>query len=203
MYWTEYHNVLNRIPQCTEQNTTMYWTEYHNVVQLCVTVTEGDCLFVCVWGVSILVCHVSVCWCICVCCVVRTCPLTGRGSCRAVAQTAGCGGSCEGPSWRYAVAEGDWTIASVLWPHVPKLENQWKKERTKQQLIKRVKLRVKTLKRGGSLLCNSSKSSQKYECAINTLLLVTGHRAKKLKRHKSWKPLFLTKQNLWNEYVNT
>lgn len=38
---------------------------------------------------------------------VRTCPLTGRGSCRAEAQTAARGRSCGEPSWCYAVAGGD------------------------------------------------------------------------------------------------
>lgn len=46
---------------------------------------------------------------------VHTCPPTGRGSCRATAQTTACGRSCWEPSWCYAVAGGDWTVASVLW----------------------------------------------------------------------------------------
>lgn len=49
--------------------------------------------------------------------VVHTCPLTGRGSCRAAAQTAACGGSFGEPSCGYAVAGGDWTAESVLWHH--------------------------------------------------------------------------------------
>lgn len=57
----------------------------------------GLCVRVCARG-----CAVSE-----VCGGVRTCPPTGRGSCRATAQTAACGRGCGEPSWCYSVAGGD------------------------------------------------------------------------------------------------
>lgn len=91
--------------------------------------------------------------------VVRTCPPTGRGSCRATAQTAACGRSCGEPSWCYAVAGGDWTVASVLWHPMcanKHMKNTWQMNK-KNNIIwthKKAKSMVQTLKRRGILEIN-------------------------------------------------
>lgn len=86
---------------------------------------------------------------------VRTCPRTGRGSCRAAAQTAACGRSCGEPSWCYAVAGGDWTVASVLWhPSAQiniKTHDKWTKPTNDgKKKHKKAKSMVQTLKRRGN-----------------------------------------------------
>lgn len=106
---------------------------------------------------------------------VHTCPPTGRGSCRATAQTTACGRSCWEPSWCYAVAGGDWTVASVLWQPTctnKHMKNIWQINKIKNNKVWRTltkaKSMVQTLKRRG-ILERKEMSRDSPICFRNTL----------------------------------